>query len=156
MAYITKTDLENALSPETVTALYNDQEQGVVYEPALLGVLTRASSMVDSYLARVYKGPFPVTQLPVPEAVKNCCIEFAIAFSFERHPEFVHTFGEAYRSTTRFKRATEMAENLATGLQEIPDWTLSPRGGNVGGIIISVGPRTIIDGYDGSDNGGDF
>lgn len=156
MPYITQYDLENALSPDTVLALFNDQNIGAPYMPALLAVLVRASTEVDSYLARVYKGPFPVAQTPIPEAVKNCALEFAIAFSFERHPEYVHTYGEAYRSTTRYKRACEMAERLATGLQEIPDWNLQPKGQNVGGIIVFAGPRTIIDGIDGTNNGGDF
>jgi phage gp36-like protein len=156
MAYITQTDLESALSPATVIALFNDQDQGVVYVTALEGVLERASAEVDAYLARVYRGPFPIAQTPVPAVVKNCTLEFAIAFSFERHPEYVHTFGEQYRGTTRYKRACEMAERLATGLQEIPDWTLSPRGGNVGGIVYTQGPRTIIDNPDGTTNNGDF
>lgn len=156
MPYITQADLEGALSPATVLALFNDQDQGVVYAPALLLVLTRASAEVDSYLARNFKGPFPVPQTPVPAVIKNCAIEFAIAYSFERHPEYVHTYGEQYRGTTRYKRACEMAERLATGLQETPDWVLQPRGGNVGGIIYSAGPRTIIDGPNGESNGGDF
>ncbi len=156
MPYIDQSDLENALSPATVVQLYNDVNQDAVYAPALLGVLKRASGEVDSYLARVYVGPFPIAQSPVPEAVKNCALEFAIAFSFERHPEYVHTYGEQYRGATRYKRACEMAERLATGLQELPDWTMQPRGGNVGGIITYQGPRTIIDNIDGTENGGDF
>lgn len=156
MPYISQADLEAALSPATVLGLFNDQDQGVVHAPSLLLVLTRASAEVDSYLARVFKGPFPIAQTPVPAVVKNCALEFAIAYSFERHPEYVHTYGEQYRGTTRYKRACEMAERLATGLQETPDWVLSPRGGNVGGIIYSDGPRTIIDGPNGEYNGGDF
>lgn len=156
MAYIDQTDLEAALSPATVLALFNDQNEGVVYTPALLAVLTRASTEVDSYLARDFKGPFPVPQTPVPAVIKNCTVEFAIAFSFERHPEYVHTYGEQFRGTTRYKRACEMAERLATGLQETPDWVLQPRGGDVGGIIFSAGPRTITDSPDGTYNGGDF
>lgn len=156
MPYITQADLEGALSPATVLALFNDGDLGVVSTTSLLSVLVRASTEVDSYLARVYKGPFPVTQVPVPAIIKNCTIEFAIAFSFERHPEYVQTYGEQYRGTTRYKRACEMAERLATGLQETPDWVLSPKGQNVGGIIYANGPRTIIDSPNGTSNGGDF
>lgn len=156
MAYITKADLEAALSPATVLALFNDEDQGTVYMPALLTLLQRASNEVDSYLARSFKGPFPVAQSPVPAIIKNCTIEFAIAFSFERHPEYVHTFGEQYRGSTRYARACAMAERLATGLQETPDWVLYPKGTNVGGIIVNSGPRTIVDSPDGTYNGGDF
>lgn len=156
MAYATQADLENQLSPATVLALFNDQDTGAVHAPAMDAVLTRASSWVDSFLARVYRGPFPVTQSPVPAAIKDATIEFAIAFAFERHPEYVHTFGEAYRSTARFKRACDMMERICNGLQEIPDWLLQPKSLNIGGVITVSGPRTIIDNPDGTNNGGDF
>jgi len=156
MAYATQEDLEHQLSPATVQNLFDDQNMGSVYTPALDAVLLRASSWVDSFLARVYRGPFPVTQSPVPQAIKDACLEFAISFSFERHPEYVQTYGETYRSTVRFKRACEMMERICNGMQEIPDWTLQPKQLNIGGIITVSGPRTIIDNPDGSSNSGDF
>lgn len=154
--YATQEDLESALSPSTVIALFEDTNNGHVDRKAIVAVLNRASRMVDSHLARVYRGPFPVSQVPVPEIIKAVTIEYAMAFSFERHPEYVHTYGEEYRSKSKFERAESMAERLVTGQLEIPDWTLQPKGGNIGGIILSDGPRTIIDGIDGSSNGGDF
>lgn len=154
--YVTREDLEDSLSPATVLSLFDDEGTGVVSDRAILGVLARASRTVDSYLARVYVGPFPVTQTPVPEQIKNAATEFAIAFSFERHPEYVHTFGEQYRAGSRYKRATEMMDRLCQGQQEIPDWTLQPKPRNVGGIVYATGPRTIIDSPDGTYNGGDF
>lgn len=154
--YAEQTDLEYVLSPTTVRILFEDQGNGVVDQKAIKGVLNRASRMVDSYLARVYKGPFPVSQVPVPEIIKAVTLEFAVAYSFERHPEYVHTYGETFRSKSKLEGAEAMAERLCTGLQEIPDWGLSPKAMNIGGIIISDGPRTIIDGIDGEYNGGDF
>lgn len=154
--YVTQEDLENALSPPTVTALFDDAGLGVPSVGALTGVLERASRRVDSYLARVYVGPFPVTQTPVPMVIKDAALEFAIAFSFERHPEYVHTYGETYRGASRYKRACEMMDRLCQGQQEIPDWVLQPKPRNVGGIITSAGPRTIINSPDGTNNGGDF
>lgn len=154
--YATQTDLENALSRSTVTALFDDDGAGIPTQGALDGVLERASRRVDSYLARVYLGPFPVTQVPVPMVIRDAALEFAIAFSFERHPEYVHTYGETYRGASRYKRACDMMDRLCQGQQEIPDWTLQPKPRNVGGIINSTGPRTIIDSPDGTNNGGDF
>ena len=154
--YATQQDLEWNLSPSTVQALFDDNREGQVSSEAIIGVLVRARDWVDSFLARVYLGPFPVIQTPVPGSIKNCTVEFAIAFAFERHPEYVHTYGEAYRSITRFKRACEMAERLCNGMQEIPDWILQPKPRNIGGIITYSGPRTIVDNPDGSRNGGDF
>lgn len=154
--YATQEDLESALSPATVLALYDDEGSGVVNETALRNTLARASRRVDSYLARVYVGPFPVTQTPVPAEIMDAALEFSIAFSFERHPEYVHTFGEAYRAGSRYKRACEMMDRICQGQQEIPDWVLQPKPRNVGGIITFAGPRTIISDIDGRDNGGDF
>lgn len=154
--YVTRQDLESMLSPATVMSLFDDEGNGVVSEIAITAVLNRASRTVDSYLARVYTGPFPVTQTPVPEQIKNAAIEFAIAFSFERHPEYVHTYGEQYRAGSRYKRGLEMMDRLCQGQQEIPDWSLQPKPKNVGGIIYATGPRTIVDGPDGTYNGGDF
>lgn len=154
--YATQQDLENALSPATVLALYDDGNSGSINQTALLGVLKRARGWVDSYLATQYLGPFPVPQSPVPVAIVNAALEFAISFSFERHPEYVHTYGESYRATARFDRACEMMARIVGGIQEIPDWTLQPKGRNVGGIIIQSGPLTIIDSPDGTKNGGDF
>lgn len=154
--YADQTDLEGSLSPATVLSLYDDDGLGVVNSQNILKVLNRASRRVDSYLARVYVGPFPVTQTPVPEAIKEAALEFSIAFSFERHPEYVHTYGETYRGASRYKRALEIMDRICQGQQEIPDWTLQPKPRNVGGVIVSSGPRTIIDGPNGENNGGDF
>lgn len=154
--YVTIEDLEAALSRSTVVALFDDEGNGTPNEKTITATLARASRTVDSYLARVYLGPFPVTQKPVPEQIKNAALEFAISFSFERHPEYVHTYGEQYRAGSRYKRATEIMDRLCQGQQEIPDWTLQPKPRNVGGIIYAAGPRTIIDGPNGEYNGGDF
>ncbi len=154
--YATRADLESALSPTTVLTLFDDGNSGNVSQVALDGVLNRASRMVDSYLARVFKGPFPVTQTPVPSTITFAALEFAIAFSFERHPEYVHTYGETYRASTRFKRATEMMDRICQAQQEIPDWVLQPKQRNIGGIVIDDGPRTVVDNADGSTNLGDF
>lgn len=153
--YASQGDLEHLLSPATVRALYDDGN-GTVNQEALKGVLNRASRQVDSYLARVYKGPFPCTQVPVPELIKAVTLEFAIAYSFERHPEYVHTYGEAFRAKSKMESAREMAERCCNGLQEITDWAGQAQAGNIGGIVISEGPRTIIDGPNGEYNGGDF
>lgn len=136
--------------------LFDDDGNGVINQTALTAVLDRASRHIDSYLARVFVGPFPVTQAPVPAAIKLATLEFAIAYSFERHPEYIHTYGEHYRAKSRYDRAVEMIEKICTSQQEIPDWALQPKGRNVGGIIVDAGPRTIIDGVDGTYNGGDF
>lgn len=144
------------LSPATVLALFDDQNTGVVHAPAMVGVLRRARGWVDSYLATQYQPPFPVPQIPVPEMIKNASLEFSISFSFERHPEYVHTYGEAYRATSRFDRACEMMTRIMSNIQEIPDWLQQSKARNVGGIITSTGPRTIIDSPDGRYNGGDF
>lgn len=154
--YITQEDLEAQLSPTTVMRLFDDENTGTANASAINRVLSRACSWVDSFLARVYRGPFPVPQRPVPQVIIDCALEFAIAFSFERHPEYVATYGESYRADSRFERACAMAERLCNGLQEIPDWVLQPKAGNIGGIVMDNAQRVILDSPDGTRNNGDF
>lgn len=158
-SYLTQNDLENAITPQTVLGLFDDGT-GTVNAPAVIDVCNRASAMVDSYLARVYKGPFPVVQTPYPEMIKVAALDFAIAYSFERRPDYVRTFGENPRAE-RWKRGLDMLERIADGLQELADFQAQPKQQTLGGIIYEHGPnnpanRTIIDGSDGTYNGGDF
>lgn len=153
--YLNQTDLENAINVQTVLAIFDDAGTGTINQVALTDCLSRASAMVDSYLARVYRGPFPITQTPFPAMIKIAAIDFAVAYAFERHPEYVRSYGEEKRQE-RWARARDMMERICDGLQEMPDYTAQPKQANLGGIVYSAGPRTIIDNFDGTANGGDF
>jgi phage gp36-like protein len=153
--YIAQTDLESALSPQTVLALFDDTNTGVVSSVALAAVLTRACANVDSFLARTFTGPFPIQGTP-PALVVEAAIEFAKAFAFERHPDYVRTFGQNYNAASQYERALALMERVADALQQLPDWAANIKPKNVGAIVYSAGPRMIVDSPDGTSNGGDF
>jgi hypothetical protein len=155
MTYIVQADLENALSPSTILAIFEDQNTGAVNTTALNDICARATARVDSWIAAVYDGPFPITQSPVPAMCKELALEYGVAFCFERHPEYVRTFGELPRAE-RWKRADELGLRLQKAVQRMPDYTAQPKPRNVGGIVYDSGPRTIVDSADGTRNGGDF
>jgi Protein of unknown function (DUF1320) len=156
VAYIAQADLENALSPQTILAIFQDDlTVGTPSAAAMADVCARASAMVDSWLAPVYTGPFPIVQSPVPAMCKELALHYAVAFSFERHPDYVRTFGEAPRAE-RWRRADEMGARLQAAVLRIPDYVADPVPANVGGLVYDTGPRTILDAADGTSHGGDF
>lgn len=157
--YVKQEDLEAALSPATVLQLFNDNNTGVVDAARLRATLVRGRDEVDGYLATVFEGPFPVPQAVtvVPGIIRNATLDFVIAFSFERHPEYVQTYGENYRAASRFERAREMMRRIVAGEIRIPDWVLQPKGGaNIGGQSDAGGARIITPDPDGTNNQGDF
>jgi hypothetical protein len=161
-SYITIQDLVNALSPSTVLALFDDQNINIINDPPLVAVvesvIARAEAEVNSYLARAYpKLKLPVTQAPQSQMLKQAALAFAVPFSFQRHPEYVKTYGDDPRGgMIALKRADEFMERLCTGKQFLNDVPAEPKPSIVGGIVYSPGPRTTIDSPDGTYNGGDF
>lgn len=154
--YASRDDLEAAISAETVAALFNSVATNSVNTAALQKVLVRASARVDSWLATVFLGPFPIAQVPVPAIIVDAALEYVIAFSFMRHPEYVQTYGEEYRAETRLASADTMMQRITSGIERIPDWTLQQKGQNVGGFLVDGGHRIISTDPDGTENSGDF
>ena len=148
--YVSRTDLENALSVQTVLTIYDDGT-GVVDDDAVDGEISRAEAEVDSYLEPDYTLPLSVGS---DRLVKHAALQFLICFSFERHPEYVRTFGEEPRSTRLYDRATALMMRIASAQQQLPDQPTAP--GNSGGVVYSDGPRLMIDRPDGRSTRGDF
>jgi hypothetical protein len=89
--------------------------------------------------------------------LKQAALAFAVPFAFMRHPEYVRTYGDDPRGGLKaLQMAGEFMERLCTGKQFLVDVPLEPKPSVVGGIVYSAGPRTVIDGIDGTFNGGDF
>jgi hypothetical protein len=148
--YIFQADLENALSVPTVLAIFDDGS-GTVNASAINAVIDRAEAEVDSYLPSNYPAGTPA---PSDRLLKHAALEFAVCFSMEKHPEYVRNFGEEPRTNPRYTRARQLMQRIVDGVQRLPDTPTKPR--NVGGVVYSAGPRTIIDNIDGSSNLGDF
>lgn len=152
MAYLTQLDLENALSASTVLALY-DTGYGAVDTVAVAAVCQRASDTVDSYMATEYPGPWPTTA-PIPAMMKENALQYAIAFSFMRHPEYVRQYGDDARSKDLFAEAKAMSGRIADAIQIMVE--RPGQEGNVGGVALTGGPRLMIDAANGTPVASDF
>lgn len=161
-SYITINTIVKAISPTTVLALCDDNNIGEIDAPEVIdiveSVIERAEAQVNSFLARAYPAlVFPVVQTPNSVMLKQASLMFAIPYMYMRHPEYVRTFGDDPRGgSDALKNAIEFMERVCTGMQFLFDVPASPKPSVVGGVFISSGPRTIIDGPGDQRNSGDF
>lgn len=160
--YIQLVDISNAVSPTTVLALADDGNTGNIADSGVLAIvesiIARAEAECNSYVVRAYpKLIIPVAQSPLSTMLKQASLMFAIPYLYMRHPEYVKTYGDDVRGGTgAVDNAREFMERLCTGRQFLFDVPAEPKPSVVGGIYISNGPRTIIDGPNGEINSGDF
>lgn len=154
-----QTDLQNALNKTTFVEMFDDDNNGFVEtgNPAVTLVLQRAHAEVMSYMARIY-GVMPVEPPGnAPMLLKSAELDYAVALSYERHPEYVRTFGEEKRAE-RWARGEKKMAQISLALQVIAptDNPPEPQPRNVGGIVTNSGPRMTVDGIDGISRSGDF
>lgn len=157
--YLVQKDLENALSARTIQAIFQDDpDDAAINADAVESVIDRAEAMVDAALLGFQ--PMPLTN-PADRLVKAAALEFAIAFSFERHPEYVRSFNEEQRAG-RWKRAQDLLDMIQAAQRRLPDNNaqLIEGGGspqkNVVGLLYDGSRRMVIDSADGTHNGGDL
>jgi hypothetical protein len=159
--YVSASELRDVLSLATYMAIFDDGNTGVTAtvdaSSAVALVLSRAHAEVISYLLTIY-GTLPA-ELPsaVPVLLKSAELDYAVAFSFERHPEYVRTYGEAKRAE-RWERAERKMERIASTIQRIApsDNPPEPTPRTSGGIVLDDARRFITTSSDGTWNGGDF
>ncbi len=154
--YIAQVDLESALSPQTIAAIYDDGNTGTLNAAAIALTIERAEALASSFLVGFYTLPLVV---PTDGMMRSACLDFAISLSFDRAPEYVRQFGEGPRSDGYYSRGVATMQRIQAAVQKLPDEVAGagsdgPR--NVGGIIYDQGPRTMITGADGRDNGSGF
>ncbi len=152
--YIDQTDLEAVLSPQTVAELYNDANTQTLDDVALAINIDRAEAEVDSRLIGFYA--FPLGN-PLDRLIKSAALTYLMAFSYDRHPEYVRQFGEDSRDGGMYKRAERMMDQIQAGIKRLADQA-SPTtaAANSGGIVYDTGPRFCIDSLDGTQNGNGF
>lgn len=160
--YVAIGDIVSAISPTTVLALADDDNTGDIGDSGVIAVvgsvIARAEAEVNSYLMRAYPTlTFPVVQSPLSVMLQQAALMFAIPYLYMRHPEYVKTYGDDVRGgTDAVQNARDFMDRLCTGRQFLFDVPAGPKPSVLGGIYISNGPRTIIDGPDGCINSGDF
>jgi hypothetical protein len=135
LATLTQTDLENALSPSTVRAIFDDTGTNTVNTTAVAAVITRAESQVYSYLKTTYPDlPIPYAASPAPEVLKSAVLEFAIVYTRDRKPEYWPD--NSRERSERLKAAFDMADRFAKARQVIYD-VGGVQPANVGGVVRS-------------------
>jgi hypothetical protein len=146
-------DLEGALSPATIVQCWDDDRDGVA-DPIPLGkMFKRASAQVRSWLPGHYGLGVSVD---TDELLRAAALDFAVAYTFERHPEYVRTFGEAPRAE-KWKRGEDIMGRVKAGIQRPVDVeAVQGPSKTIGGVITEHGPRMFSPNADGTSNSGDF
>jgi phage gp36-like protein len=126
VAYITRTDLENAMGAGVVLQIFDDLNTGSVNDDAVTLLITEAEARVNSFLRQLYIIPLS----PVPDLVRSIALDVATAIAQARHPELVRADGEKL-----MKRAEADLDKLRAGTIKVDSMTLpTPRN-----AIITVG-----------------
>ena len=146
-------DIQAALSPATVVQCFNDNRDGVPDAVAVLAVCKRATAQALSWIVGHYTLG---TAVDTDDLVRAAALDYAIAYTFERHPEYVRTFGEGPRAE-RWTRAEDTMGRIKAGIQRPVSVEISQGPSKtVGGVIRDDGVRMFVPGPDGSRNNGDF
>jgi hypothetical protein len=138
-AYITQQRLEYALGPQALTALYDDEGDGTLNTDAMDDVIRRASARTTSRLATNYTGTLPLPD-PPPEMAAELALEYAIAFSYQRNPDYMRALGIDWLKLV--DRADALAEKFQLAIVRMVD-APAPTPANVGGDVYSM--ATAVD-----------
>lgn len=92
MAFITKTDLENALGVHNVSAIFDDDSDGVPDAAPIAACLEYACAECNSFLEKEYS--LTLTTSNVPTLIKYAAIDFACAYAVRRRPDLTKAMGE--------------------------------------------------------------
>ncbi len=153
--FLDKATLITALSPTTAVQIFDDDADGVADDAPIDLLIDRVDGEVWSYLVGHYTLG---DDLKTDRLLRSCALDFAVALSFERHPEYVRSFGEEKRAE-RFKRATDRMIRIKEGIQRPKEAEAAPTVGpskTVGGIVNDAGGRMYLPNADGTPNAGDF
>lgn len=151
--WIDQLDLTNQLSAATFANVFNDPVTGATNPDIVNAVIDRAEQEVLSWLVGTY-GPNIQSSPGLGSDIflKGCALEFAIVYAWDRYPEYVKAMGKEREE--RFDRAMQRMQRVLQARQRPTVLQQTPA--NVGGVTIGGGPRLVVDGADGSYNGGDY
>lgn len=157
--WLTQQDLEAATSAKMVAACFDDDGNGSLNFPAIAAVIDRAEQEVMSYLV-VELGPPPlspalIAQLATDTFLKYAAVDFAVAYMFDRHPEYVRAKMQDDRAR-RLKSAEDRMIRILEARQRPPTVPTPPA--NVGGFSNDGANRLVTDSPGGpaGGNAGDY
>ena len=140
MAYLSQTDLENALGTAIVLAIFDDNQDGIPDQGPIAACLDYASTECDSYLRGHYDVTFPIS--PVPSELKFAAVDFACAYAARRRPDIVRAMNEQ-PWTVFIEAANAKMKRYTAVLQRLPPSVGPPV--TTGGAVY-VGDTTPDDG----------
>lgn len=151
MAYITQTDLENALGTNAVRALFDDNGDSTADAAPVAAAIAFADAKVDGFLRTEYTGPFPLQT--TPDLVKFAAIDWGIFYAVRRRAEVAKAIGLEPPSVHQ-ERALEQMKRFVDAVEKLDPTVGTP--GNIGGLVIDGAARLVTDSPDGTSNSGDF
>lgn len=105
--YASAADLAKAIPAETVVQLFDDDNDGTADADTITFFLDMAESVINSELEQLYR--IPLTE-PIPAVVKYITVFLAVAFAYDRHPEYVRAPGEKL-----YERAKMLLRDIRDG-----------------------------------------
>lgn len=162
--YIQQADMQNAMGAAFLIGCFDDAGNGVTTDPVLMGavasVILRAEGLVDAYLITEIKLPLATA---ADRLVIEACLEFSIAFAFDRRPEYARRFGGEDGGPggreSHYKRARNLMLDIKSAQIELPDnENLEPQGNAPGSLLTDHSHRIMVDNACGPfrSNSGDF
>lgn len=137
--YITLSDLEDRITQAVVTQILDDNVDGTPDENPLLRVIADSESYVEGFL----RGNYDLTVIralgtSAPNEVKRLCLDVAVAYLYDRHPEYIRADGMKLMESAR----RDLLE-LRKGITRL-DVVGSPEpAANQGGVVRSGDPDEI-------------
>lgn len=105
--YCTVGDILYQVDEKELIQLTDDEDLGSINESVVLRAILDASSLIDSYCAGRYRIPF----LPVPEIVRQLCVDITVYHLYSRRGDAVPENRKA-----RFDNALKLLDRIAKGL----------------------------------------
>ena len=150
--WLQQSDLSNVLSVATFSAIFADAGTGVTNDDIVSSVIERAEQEVLSWLVDEYGADIQFDpNLSADLFLKGCALEYVVAFSYDRFPEYQRANGKD--QVDRFARAEARMERVLQSRQRPTSLPKTPA--NTGGVLVNSQARIIADGADGA-NGGDY
>lgn len=158
--FITAAELRATLSPATYMAIFDDEQTGSVSlvdaSTAVLLTLSRAHIRTVSWLPPSFDKLPKSSDTDVSILLKDAELNYAVGLSYDRHPEYVRAYGADPQRKAAYDQAELTMTRVQAAVLRLPDSPSMDEPHNVGGIVYESGPRTLIDSFDGSRNGGDL
>lgn len=136
MTYIVQADLEDRVSAEVARQILDDNLDGTVDANPLARVIADAESYVEGFLRTVYDlTVIRALGTGAPNEIKRLCLDVAVAYLFDRFPEYVRADGHKL-----LERARRDLTDLHKGLTRLDIVGTPEPAANRGGVVQSDDP----------------